>query len=168
MPDPNPLLDLAPKIAALKAPDRELDMLVWAQLNNYTDITFPTEGHPMTPGRGGRIEAIDPEGMHRLLGFIDPGEKDRNFQPYGGDGAYPHITGSLDAARALIPQGWRIDSMGEHYDTPLRIDGPYYACFYHKLSGGQPDEWARCLNAFTLEGAIAAAALRAIVVAQGD
>ena len=39
----------------------------------------------------------------------------------------PAYTTSLDAAMALVPQGWMIDQMGEWDAVPLRAMGPWFA-----------------------------------------
>jgi hypothetical protein len=93
--------ELAERCEQATGPDRELDMLIDCALKGVIPI-YPTEGHPMTPGRGGRIEAA---GTFELLGWIDPGEVQRNFSPYGGEDRYPRYTASLDAAMSLVPEG---------------------------------------------------------------
>lgn len=109
------LAALADRCEAATGPDRELDFYIWAALNGVTEITNPAEGHPMTPGRGGRVEGRDASGELRLYGFVDPGKTSRNWSPYGGDDRYPAYTASLDAAMSLVPEGWewRVASTGE-------------------------------------------------------
>ena len=97
---------LAEQCEKAAGPDRELDFYIWAALNGVTEITNPAEGHPMTPGRGGRVEGRDANGEWHLYGFVDPGEANRNWSPYGGEDRYPNYTRSLDAAMTLVPEGW--------------------------------------------------------------
>jgi hypothetical protein len=103
-------LELAERCEQAAGPDRELDMLIDCALKGIK-IIYPTEGHPMTPGRGGRIEAA---GTFELLGWIDPGEINRNFSPFGGEDRYPPVTASLDAAMTLVPEGliWAVTNCG--------------------------------------------------------
>jgi hypothetical protein len=94
--------DLIERLRAGHGRDRELDFLVWAKFNGLTEISFPTEGHPMTPGRGGRVEARDADGEWHLYAFVEtPGRADRNFTPYGNYNRYPGYTASLDTAMTL-------------------------------------------------------------------
>jgi hypothetical protein len=91
------LIALAERCEAAAGPDRELDMLIWAALNGFTDV-HDTESK--------RVEATDAEGVVvRLMGWIDPGEHSRNFTAYGGDPAYPFYTASIDAAMTLAIEG---------------------------------------------------------------
>lgn len=101
--DPGRLLELAERCENAAGPDAELDMLIDCALKGV-GVVYPTEGHPMTPGRGGRIESA---GDYRLLGWIDPGEHQRNFSPYGEP--YSPVTASLDAAMTLVPEGWEFE-----------------------------------------------------------
>lgn len=112
---------LAVRCESAEGPDRELDCLIWCALNGVTNITYPTEGHPMTPGRSGRVEATNPDGGFVLLGWIDPGEVQRNWRSYGSDNAYPHVTGSLDAAMSLVPEGcgWLVGYGRTRPDEPM-------------------------------------------------
>lgn len=104
--DRGALLALAERVEAAMGPDRELDFYIWAAIEGVTNITEPSEGHPMTPGRGGRVEGIGPDGLIHLYGFVDPGQLQRNWMPYGGEDRYPTFTASLDAAMTLVPEGW--------------------------------------------------------------
>ena len=99
------LLALADRVEALTGPDREVDFLIWAATSGVAEISWPTEGHPMTPGKGGRVEGYGPDGEWNLYGFIDPQSSERNWQPYGGEDRYPRFTRSLDAAMTLVPEG---------------------------------------------------------------
>lgn len=112
---------LAARCENLKGPDRELDFLVWAERNGVTDITWPTEGHPMTPGKGGRVEAKDAAGDWHLYAYIDL-EGDRNFQPYGGADRYSPVTGDATAAMSLKPVGWRVQGVIEAHGGVWLVD----------------------------------------------
>lgn len=74
----------------------------------------------------------------------------------------------LDAAMMLVPEGWRVEQIGEHYDRPLRAKGPWFAIIYQPQmrlndggSGGGGDPFARCMNAPTPALALCAAIARA-------
>jgi hypothetical protein len=148
----NALLDLAERCEQATGPDRELDMLIDCALKGI-EVVYPTEGHPMTPGRGGRIEA---KGTFELLGWIDPGKVNRNFSPYGGRDRYPAYTASLDAAMTLVPEGWRVGSMGE---TVIEGDDPWNARLLEKRFDGRAKSAQG--DAATPALALCAAALRA-------
>lgn len=140
------LLELAERVERATGPDAELDMLIDCALKDIVPV-YPTEGHPMTPGRGGRIEAA---GTFKLLGWIDPGEVNRNFSPYGKP--YPPVTASLDAAMTLVPEGF--DWILGRTNNGLTI---------HAEVGGRGDEFMRFGNTPAL--ALCAASLRAIAQA---
>jgi hypothetical protein len=140
------LLALAERCEAAEAPDGELDMLIWAALNGVTNITYPSEAQQFS--KSGRVEGIDAEGQHQLLGWIDPGREARNWSPYGGEDAYPKVTASLDAALSLVPEGSDLVTL-----VLINRDG-------HKPSAGI-NGGAQIAHATTPALALTAAALRA-------
>lgn len=85
---------LRARIAALTGPDREVDALVWAHFN-VPGARIVTDEVTCT------VYAVDGHDNHTILGWVDPGEHSRNFEPRVGLGDTP-VTSSLDALRALI------------------------------------------------------------------
>jgi hypothetical protein len=152
--EPEELLRLAELCEKATGPDRELDMLIDCGLKGI-EVVYPTEGHPMT-GRGGRIEA---KNTYELLGWIDPGEVNRNFSPYGGEDRYPAVTASLDAAMSLVPEGW-----GPALDNVMPEKLPFAELWHREVKhdeGGMPHQERKTGTAATLPLALCAAALRA-------
>jgi hypothetical protein len=116
----------------------------------------------------GPDRAVDAE-IQRLLGS---GSGEHWFADMNGawvkDEFAPDYTSSIDAAMTLLPEGWRIEQIGEWYDAPLRAKGPWLAIIYRPQfrisdggTGGGGDPFARCENTATPAIALTAAALRA-------
>lgn len=95
------LMELEKRLVEAKGWDREIDVLLWAELDGR-DVRYD----------GDKVLAKSRKPPHDecLLGFIDPGKVSRNFS--AADGHRPVIdtvTASLDAAVALVERvlpGW--------------------------------------------------------------
>lgn len=109
------LLELAERVEKASEPDRELDVLILAEIENR-DVRW--DGNLLL-------------GRHRLpphdecrLGSIDPGKLARNFSVAWSSPECPPYTSSLDAAMTLVPEGcdWIIGNVNGH------MGGTPYAC----------------------------------------
>lgn len=101
------LTTLIERVEAASGADRELDCLIWCEVN-----------------------AIEPEwqgnclvaGIHGIVGWIDPGKHDRNFSCTAattGPASVPAYSASLDAAMLLVPEGWKL-----HFLQDTEFDNP--------------------------------------------
>lgn len=96
MTDRSKLLALADAVEKLTGPDRESDCLIWCHTKGI-DLRWT----------GCRSELLD-AGEEGIIGWIDPGKHQRNFQTNRattGPGSVPAYTTSLDAAMSLVPEG---------------------------------------------------------------
>lgn len=90
MTDKQTLLALAERVEKAEGADRELDCLVWCRVKG---ITAEWQGNLLVAGEEG------------VIGYIDPGEHQRNFSCNRADQGWAGIrayTASLDAAMTLI------------------------------------------------------------------
>lgn len=83
--------------------------------------------------------------------------------------APPAYTASLDAAAALVPEGWRLAYLGEWDSETLRARGPWQAILIRAGEGDSfgPELSPRCNHAATPALALTAAALRARAAMEG-
>jgi len=88
--------------------------------------------------------------------------------PNGSATSCVRYTASVDAALTLVPEGWHVSNLGEHYDWPLRKNGPWWCSIYKPLprmndggSGGCGDPFATCQHAHSAAIALCIAALKA-------
>ena len=87
------LLALADRAEKATGPDREIDCFVWMALNG---IEPSMQGDMLVAGKEG------------VIGWIDPGECQRNFttnRSTSGPAGIPAYTASLDAAMSLVTEG---------------------------------------------------------------
>jgi hypothetical protein len=93
----NKLLALADRVEKLTGPDREVDCLIWCHTKGIEPRWVGTDCRLLDAGEEG------------IIGWIDPGKTQRNFSTNRqeiGPGSIPGYTVSLDAAVALVPEGW--------------------------------------------------------------
>lgn len=89
-----PLSELIQKLKEAKGPDRELDVMICAELDNR-DIVWD----------GSAMLGRNRKGPHDTcrLGTIDPGTTKRNFSEAWSLPPPPKYTSSIDAALTLVP-----------------------------------------------------------------
>jgi hypothetical protein len=92
------LLALADRVEALTGPCRETECMIWAGVNGYS-----IEWQGATPSK---LMYVPHSGLG-IIGWIDPGETQRNFtcnRPDTGPNSIPAYLRSLDAALTLYPE----------------------------------------------------------------
>lgn len=97
--------ELLARVEAASGPDREIDVLLWAELIDNRDIRY-ADGMVLAKSRRVPFDEC-------RIGFIDPGKKNRNFYTAGEPSAsIPRYTDSIDDALAVVEkvlpgQSWR-------------------------------------------------------------
>lgn len=148
-------MNLIERLEALEAPCRECDVLIDAH-------------------RGGAFHrGISDEDAKSIAEPATYWDKDTGEEvTKSGADTYsvPHYTASIDAAMALVPEGWRICNFSQHDHKLLRQDGEWMCSLYPdgKIDDCNRDfDWPRCDNAPTPAIALCIAALRAQETANG-
>jgi len=106
--------DLIERLTKATWPDRELDCLIWAAINDH-DVRYDSNGSVVA------IPRPRPTKEFRI-GFIDHGMVERNFYTAGyPSSATPTYTASLDAALTLVPEGlyWLVSEGRTRETEPL-------------------------------------------------
>lgn len=137
MTSPPPTHELARRCEEAGGPDRELDVLIYAE----------TLGGGEWIGNMLRAAGVN-------LGFIDPGKHSRNFSLlYSGTPAY---TASIDAALTLLMDGWDFGC-----GSPDATGKCWAWCGQRENPSSIQWDWMECGNAATPALALCAAALKA-------
>lgn len=149
------LAELLARVEAAEGPDRELDVLLHAQLSEDRKVRW--QGNTLL-GRSRK-----PPHDECILGSIDPGRVNRNFSAGHSKPEYPRLTASLDAVLALVERAlgpeWDIHAFSDSgcYFARVETMGARGAIVVHRgLGGGGCERERWCLS-------IISAALRALI-----
>lgn len=113
-----PLSALLIQIEGATGPDRELDCLIWAEMNGR-DVRWD--------GKMALARSRRPPHDECRLGTIDPGRVQRNFSEAWHKPPISPYTGSTDAAIALVEQ--RLPNSDWDLDRTIMEDGaPQFGC----------------------------------------
>lgn len=140
--------DLIAMLEKATAPDRELDCLIYAEIDNR-DVRW--DGHKLLA----RSRVLPHDTC--WLGTIDPGRVQRNFTAMGGfEPPIPYFTKSLDAAMTLVPDGWSRsvgrDESGKHFAYAWKGTD-----LWSGHEGAPNDAIALCIAALKARAALTAA-----------
>lgn len=143
------LLALAERCEKVTGPDRELDALILAEIENR-DVRYDNgdRGALLAKHRSAPFDEC-------VLGWADPGKAARNFTAAPMEPQLPLYTASLDAALTLVPEGLIMALTNCDADGPKPVFGKASAIV------GNPDDTGEPVVAATMALALSAASLKA-------